>query len=248
MKALSARTGGVAILLSTILLFAGAARAQGFEAPWRGIYVGGGGNFSDVSVEVGSACYDYDCWWGEYDYYEDGDGDYGYTLHVGWRVHDFVALEVGYVETGDIRWEEDIVYFPEFNDYYNNRVDFSAQIVQASVLGILPLDRFEFYLRLGAGFWDADSVQRLDQSFGAEVVNRSVSDSGTGLLGGLGVGATFANGLHVRFEAQSTTIDEDVLNARDDAGVDVLLLEAQYRFGAGKVTDTPPPAPATATR
>jgi OmpA-like transmembrane domain len=237
MKALTARTGGVATCLAAILLFAGTARAQGFEAPWRGIYLGGGGNFSDVSVEVGSACYDYDCWWGEYDYYEDGDGDYGYALHVGWRVYDYVALEVGYVETGDIRWEEEIVYFPEFNDYYNNRVDFSAQIVQASVLGILPYDRFELYLRLGAGFWDADSAQRLDQSFGTDVVNRSVSDSGTGFLGGVGFGVTLAKGLHVRFEAQSTTIDEDMLNTRDDAGIDVLLLEAQYRFGAGKATD-----------
>jgi hypothetical protein len=245
MKALTARTGGVATFLAAIFLLAGTARAQGFEAPWRGIYVGGGGNFSDVSVEVGSACYDYDCWWGEYDYYEDGDGDYGYALHVGWRVYDYVALEVGYVETGDIRWEEEIVYFPEFNDYYNNRVDFSAQIVQASVLGILPYDRFELYLRLGAGFWDADSVQRLDQSFGTDVVNRSVSDSGTGFLGGIGFGVTLWKNLHVRFEAQSTTIDEDVLNARDDAGIDVLLLEAQYRFGAGTATDTTATTPAT---
>ena len=45
----------------------------------------------------------------------------------------------------------------------------------------------------------------------------SVSDSGTGLLGGAGFGVTLAQNLHIRFEAQATTIDEDVLNARDDA-------------------------------
>lgn len=247
MKTLSARTAGVATCLATLFLFASASQAQGLDAPWRGLYVGGGGNFSDVSVKVGSACYDYDCWWGDYDYYDDGDGDFGYALHVGWRVHDFVALEMGYVETGDIRWEQDLVYFPEFDDYYNNRVDFSAQIVQASVLGILPFDRFEFYLRLGAGFWNADSVQRLDQSFGTAVVNRSVSDDGTGLLGGLGFGMTLTNGLHLRLEVQSTTIDEDLLNTRDDTGIDALLLEAQYRFGAGAATDATP-APSTAAR
>ena len=68
-------------------------------------------------------------------------------------------------------------------------MDFSAQITQLSVLGILPLDRFEVYLRLGAGFWDGESVQRLDQSFGTDVVNRSISDSGTGFLGGVVMGS-----------------------------------------------------------
>lgn len=248
MRARVAKAGGAATCFAAMILSAGAAQAQGFEAPWRGIYVGGGGNYSTVSVEVGTACYDYDCWWGEYDYYEEGDGDYGNNLHVGWRLHDFVALELGYVDTGEIRWEEDLVYFPEFNDYYNNRVDFSAQITQVSVLGILPFaERYEVYLKLGAGFWDGESVQRLDQSFGTDVVNRSVSDSGTGFFGGVGFGVTFAKALHVRFELQSTTIDEDVLNARDDAGVDAMLLELQYRFGAGKPASIRPSAPPTAS-
>lgn len=247
MRARFAKAGGAATCFAAMFLLAAAAQAQGFEAPWRGVYIGAGGNFSDVSVQVGTACYDYYCWWGEYDYYEDGDGDYGYTLHAGWRVHDYVAVELGYLETGDIRWEEDLVYFPEFNDYYNNRVDFSAQITQLSVLGILPLDRFEVYLRLGAGFWDGESVQRLDQSFGTDIVNRSVSDSGTGFLGGVGFGVTFAQNLHVRFELQTTTIDEDVLNARSDSSVDAMLLEVQYRFGAGKAASIQPSTPPAAT-
>jgi hypothetical protein len=247
MTARLARVGGAASCLAAILLISGVAEAQGFEAPWRGIYVGGGGNFSDVSVEIGNGCFDYDCWWGDYAYYEDGDGDYGYNLHAGWRVHDYVAVELGYVDTGDIRWEEDLVYFSEFNDYYNNRVDFSAQVIQLSALGILPLDRFELYLRLGAGFWDGESVQRLDQSFGADVVNRSVSDSGTGFVGGVGLGVTIARNVHVRFELQSTTIDEDVLNARNDSSVDSMLLEVQYRFGADRAASIQPAAPPTAT-
>jgi hypothetical protein len=248
MKARLARAGGAATCIAAAFLLASAAQAQGFGYPWRGPYVGGGGNYSTVSVEVGSTCYDYDCWWGEYDYYEEGDGDYGYNLHAGWRLHDFVALEVGYLDTGTIRWDENLVYFPEFNDYYNNRVDFTAEIAQIAVVGILPFaERYEVYLKLGAGLWDAESIQRLDQSFGADVVNRQVSDSGTGFFGGVGFGVTFANALHVRFELQSTTIDEDVLNARNDAGVDAMLLEVQYRFGAGKAATIQPSAPATTT-
>ena len=236
--------------LASVLLFAGtgSAHAQGFAYPWRGPYVGGGANYSTVSVEVGSACYDYPCWWGDYDYYEEGDGDYGYNLHAGWRLHDFVAVEAGYIDTGSIRWDQNLVYFPEFNDYYNNRVDFSAQITQIALVGILPFaQRYELYLKLGAGFWDAESRQRLDQSFGDDVVIRDVTESGTGLFGGVGFGVTFAKTLHVRFELQSTTIDEDVLNARDDAGVDAMLLEVQYRFGAGKAASIRPSGPPTAT-
>ena len=248
MKAFPARARGAAICCAGLFLLSGNVLAQGFEQPWRGVYVGGGGNFSDVSVQVGSGCYDYYCWWGEYDYYEDGDGDYGYNVHVGWRVHDYVALEAGYLETGTIRWEEDLVYFPDFDGYYNNRVDFSARITELSVLGILPVsDWLEFYLRLGAGFWDGESVQRLDQSFGTDVVNRRVEDSGTGLLGGVGFGMTLAGAVHVRLEYQATTIDEDVLNARDDTSVDALLFEVQYRFGARKSAAARPSAPPSAT-
>jgi len=116
------------------------------------------------------------------------------------------------------------------------------------VVGLLPFaQRYEVYLKLGAGFWDAETDQRLDQSFGDDVVTRQVSDSGTGFFGGVGFGVTFAKTLHVRLELQSTTIDEDVLNARDDAGVDAMLLEVQYRFGAGKTATIQPSAPPTAT-
>lgn len=248
---MSARRTGLsraAACIAAALVFAGTAQAEGFGYPWRGLYVGGGGNYSTVSVQVGTACYDYDCWWGEYDYYEEGDGDYGYNLHAGVRLHDFVAVEAGYVDTGSIRWDENLVYFPEFNDVYNNRVDFTAQITQLAVVGILPFaQRYELYLKLGAGFWDAQSQQRLDQSFGDDVVSRRVTDSGTGFFGGVGFGVTFAQGLHVRFELQSTTIDEDVLNARNDAGVDAMLLEVQYRFGAARPAPIEPSAPPIAT-
>jgi len=243
-----ARAAGLAACFASALLFAVGAHAQAAGDGWRGLYVGGGGTYSNVSVEVDSGCYDYyDCWWGDYDAYDDGDGDYGYSVHVGLRVHEYVALEASYLDTGSIRWDENLVYFPEFDDYYNNRVDFSAEVTGVSVLGILPFsDRFELYLRLGAGFWEGESEQRLDQSFGPDVQARRVTDSGTGLLGGVGFGVTFADALHVRFEVQSTTIDEEVLNARDDSSVDAMLLEVQYRFGAGKAS-IQPSGPPTAT-
>lgn len=223
-----------ALMLAAMLFPVPAAYAQTGEPqqPWRGFYLGGGGIYSTVSVEVFDC--DDDCdWWGDYSAYDEGDGGYGWSVHAGLRLHKFVALEVNYLDTGDIRWDQDLVYMPEFNDYYNNRVDFSAEVTEVSALGILPfLEIWEVYLRLGAGFWDAQSQQRLDQSFGTDVVTRDVDDSGTGFLFGVGGGVTLGKALHLRLDLQSVGIDEDVLNARDDSSIESILLELQFRFGA----------------
>lgn len=203
--------------------------------PWRGFYVGGGGTYSNVSVDVYGGDCDYDCyyWWGDYSGYDQGDGAFGYALHAGWRIHRYLALEVNYLDTGTIGWHENLVYMPEYDDFYNNRVDFSAEVAEASILGIFPfLESWEVYLRLGAGMWDGKSEQRLDQSFGPAVVTRRVDDSGTGFLAGIGVGVTIAEAFHVRLDLQTVGIDREVLNAQDDSSLDSLLLEVQYRFGA----------------
>ena len=194
--------------------------------------MGGGGSYSNVSVAVGGgSCYN-DCYWGDYYNYDQGDGAFGYSVHAGLRVHRFVALEASYLDPGTIGWNKNLVYMPEFNDYYNNRVDFQVKVTEVSVLGIFPFDdAFEVYLRLGAGFWDGQSTQRLDQSFGDKFVTRDVSANGTDLLLGVGVGVTVVRGLHVRLDLQTVGIDEDVLNAQRDTSLDSFLLEVQYRFG-----------------
>ena len=199
---------------------------------WRGVYVGAGGAYSNVSVLVDQGdCYD-DCYWGDYYDYDEGDGDFGYTLHAGWRFHQYGALEVSYLDAGPIGWDQDLVYMPEFNDYYNNRIEYSAKVTQVAVLGILPFgEMFEVYAKLGAAFSEGESVQRLDQSFGDQVVTRSVSDNGTDVAWGLGVGVTFAKVFHVRLGFESVGIDEDVLNTRNDTTLDSFLLEGQFRFG-----------------
>jgi hypothetical protein len=211
-----------------------AARAEAVEPeqPWRGLYLGGGGVYSTVSVEVFDC--DDDChWWGDYSAYDNGDGGYGWSVHAGLRLHKYFALEANSIDTDDIRWDQDLIHMPEFNDHYNNRVDFSAQVTEVSALAILPvLEIWEIYLRLGAGYWDGQSQQRLDQSFGTDVVTRNVEYSGTGFLFGVGGGVTLGKAFHLRLDLQSVDIDEDVLNARDDSSIESLLLEVQFRFGA----------------
>jgi Outer membrane protein beta-barrel domain len=190
---------------------------------WRGFYLGAGGAYSNVSVLVGEGdCYDGD----------EGDGDFGYTLHAGWRFHRYGALEVSYLDAGPIGWDQNLVYMPEFNDYYNNRIEYSAKVTEVTVLGVLPFGEiFEVYAKLGAAFSEGESAQRLDQSFGDQVVTRSVSDNGTDVAWGLGVGVTFAKVFHVRLGFESVGIDEDVLNTRSDTTLDSFYLEGQFRFG-----------------
>lgn len=233
-------TAGFATLLLASLLSATSARAQGTDPAWRGFYLGGGGSYSTVSVEAGSGCYESYCWWGDYDDYEEGDGSYSYAVHAGYRINPFVAIEVNHLDTATIRWDQNFVYFPEFDGVYNNRVDFEARLTELSLLGILPFaGRWEVYLRAGAGFWDGSSAQQLDEAFGDDVVRRDVEDSGVGFLIGMGLGVTIAESWHLRLDLQSVTLDGDVLNTREDSGLDSMLLEVQYRFGARRAMAQP---------
>jgi Spy/CpxP family protein refolding chaperone len=64
----SLAAGPVLASLAAMCLFATAARAQEAPKPWLGFYVGGGGSYSTVSVDVaGGDCYDECYWWGDYD-------------------------------------------------------------------------------------------------------------------------------------------------------------------------------------
>jgi len=249
MKALRATAGGIAAGLASVFLLAAPADAQGFwDYGWRGFYLGGGGSYSTVSVEVDDGCYYDDCWWGDYYGYEEGDGSTSYALHAGYRLNAFVAAEVNYFDTSTIRWDENFVYMPDLDGVYNNHVNFKAQVTEFSALGILPFaEIFELYFRLGAGLWDAESEQRLDDPYGPAFITRSVDDDGTGWLLGLGFGVTLAQAWHLRLDLQTLTIDGDALNTREDTSIDSVLLEVQYRFGARKAKSPAPSAPATAT-
>jgi hypothetical protein len=217
--------------LGAVFLFTTSVGAQ--EQPWRGFYVGGGGGYSTVSVEMYGGCYG-DCgWWGDYPDYDEGDGDYGYALHAGYRLNRYLALEANYIDAGTITWKKRYVYLPEFDSAFRNEVQLTSTIPELAVVGILPFARrWEAYVRLGAGFWDGTSKQRLEDEFTGEIINREISETGVGFLAGVGIGVNLAAALHVRFDFQSVSLDGDLLNVNSDTGLDSMLLELQYRFGA----------------
>ncbi len=247
--------GQVMVLLVTFLcgalLPAGTARAQDPGAPapaaaatpvpvpasWFGIYAGGGGSYSNVSVQVGNNCVD-DCYWWANDPedndYDNGDGAFGYTVYAGLRFNQYVALEVGYLDSGTIGWNKNLVYTPELNDFYNNRVDFQATVTEVSVLGIFPFGEvWEVYVRLGAGFWDGQSTQRLDQSFGDDRGHPRRRGQRHGPAGRRGRRRDRRQGpAGPSRPANREHRPGHAEHRQDSTSLDSFLLELQYRFGA----------------
>jgi opacity protein-like surface antigen len=240
MLAVARTTTALALLLATVAWTAPAA-AQETPESWRGVYFGGGGNYSNVSVErPGSGCWDCYYWWGDYPTYDEGDGDYSYVAHVGYRVGRYFAVEAAYVDAGTIGWDKPYVWMPELDGYYRNQVDFSAEIPEVSAVGIFPfLERWEVFGRFGAGFWSGESQQTLTNVDTGEVIHRRDSDDGVGVLVGLGLGFSFTESLHTRFEYQAVWIDGDALNVDSETTLDSFTLELQYRFGARKAPAPP---------
>lgn len=235
--------------LVTVTAFAVPSPAHGQDAAEesRGFYAGGGASYSNVSVERPGSCYG-DCysWWGDYPTYDEGDGDYSFVAHVGYRVGPYFAVEAAYVDGGTIGWDKDFVWMPELGGYYRNEVDFTAKVPELTVVGILPfLQRWEAYGRLGAGFWSADSEQTLTNDYTGAVVHRHDTDDGVGIVVGLGLGFDITPSLHTRIEYQAVWIDGDALNVDSETTLDTLSWEIQYRFGARRAPQPPPSEPAS---
>ncbi len=224
----------VAPLLAAGLAFALAAApagAQGVQVTNDepvGFYVGAG--IADANVSIYD---DYGCWY----YYcsgasRDGESDTGLTLAAGWRINSWVAVEAQYVDAGNPRWDDFLVYVPDLNGTYNVAADLDVQATEVTVLGILPLGRWDIYLRAGAAYVDAKSVQHLLNVNTNRTTTRTVTDTGTEFVIGFGGGVTFADRVRLRLEFQEIGLDRDLLaESVGDASVYVVDLQLQYRFG-----------------
>lgn len=192
-----------------------------------GFYAGGGVGTTEP------ASYDNEYWY--YDV-ESGDSTASAILFAGYRINRYVAAEAAYLGADGVGWSESLVYVPEFLDVYNTDIDLDVSAWQLSVSGILPFAKiWEAYLRGGLAFWEADGAQRFTPSFGGPVVRRSVSDSGTGFLFGMGGSVRLLPQLHLRLEYQAFDVDEDLFAIDDDSGtMDTFLLGLEYRFGGSR--------------
>jgi OOP family OmpA-OmpF porin len=148
----------------------------------QGFYVGG--SIGDATVEFKDD---------ETQQEFDGD-DTGFKLIVGYRIIDWVAVELNYSDFGT---PVDRIFGVDLE------TDYSA--VSASALGILPLGNFDLFGRLG--------LARLDADFRA--VGFSGSDSERSTEPVFGIGAQYrANNLAIRVEFEGILLDAD--NRDDD--------------------------------
>ncbi len=218
------------ILITAVILMlaCGAVNAQEVEVElrrMRGWYAGGGFTLSDTDVSESDNIY------GEY---KNGSGDTGFVIDAGYRFNDFIAVELGYLDAGTPRWNDDVIFLPEFQGAFSTDVALDISAYQASGLLILPfLKRWEAYFKFGLSYWDAESDQILTPVGGGGVITRNLDDSGTDVLVGVGVGASFWKHVHMRFEYQSFRVDKELLALNDfyDGSVSTATLEVQYRFG-----------------
>jgi len=149
--------------------------------------------------------------------------DTGFKLTAGYRIIDWVAVELNYTDFGK---PVDRIFGVDLE------ADYSA--VSISALGMLPLGRnFDLFGRLG--------VARLDADFRARGFANSASDKSTEPL--FGIGAQFrANNFAVRIEYEGILLDadrkyrdwwdDDDWDDRDDSDwLSMLSLGFTYKFG-----------------
>ena len=169
---------------------------------------------------------------------ERGSSDSGFIINGGYRFNRYLAAELSYVYGGEPTFDSTLLLD---TDDSTELVDVSVSqklgAFEASGLIIVPFWRYwEFYSKLGAAYWWAESKQ-LIKAEGAEPVTRKVNDSDVDFMLAIGFGVTPWKNLHLRLEVQAFRTNDELLaldvDTRSDleARFDAFILEAQWRFG-----------------
>lgn len=189
----------IAAALAAVTVAAAAPAAFAQAEP--GFYLGGGvGQFNAQIDDVDDVDGTVDEW--------DND-DTAYKFFVGYRLNNFLAFELDYINLG----EPSGAVVPGIN------VDASVDGFAPYVVGTIPLGKwFEVYGRLGYFFYDATvGVEN-------EIDDRvEFDEESEDLVYGAGIGANIGERLNLRFEYERFD-----LQGVDDA--DALWLTAAWRF------------------
>jgi opacity protein-like surface antigen len=196
-----------------------------------GVYGGVGVGLANFSVEDND---EYCC---SYYYsvpdYNDGDESTALDLTLGYRINPYFAAEFVYFDA-TLEWQESFVYVPGLNDVFNNFVEADVRATQFTALGILPFARvWEAYLRAGIVYSQGDSEQLLLRTSDSAIFRRSLDETSTDLLLGVGIGASPAPAWNLRFEFQFFGVDRDLIGANGSTTINSMMFEFQYR-PAGK--------------
>jgi OOP family OmpA-OmpF porin len=190
-------------LVSTAVLAGGAAQAATAPSD-AGWYVGASAGRTDLT-------------------YPDGGGDLeadGYAVHGGYRFNRHFAVEAGYADLGDARFQYDcpsgLVCVPE-----NYPITFSQDFSRADIalVGILPVNaRFDLFAKVGY------AQARYEESvrFGTSGTARESDDSSETIYG-VGARLNFDSPWSLRLQWDRSEVS--------DVDVDGYWLGVEYRFG-----------------
>jgi len=161
------------------------------------------------------------------DLIEVDDGSAAWSVGLGYRINDYLAGEVEYVDFGTTDVHEHYTIpnsfpFPsELDVFYSSKV--TGPVL--SMLGTLPVGKdFELYLRGGALFASREYSLNGQIQFG-----RDQKFASTVWLAGAGASWSFAKHWGIRAEYQQTgTLDESLVTG--ETKVKRLSVSALYRF------------------
>lgn len=190
------------LLLPLVLLTASPA-AMAIDPELQGLYIGGGIGEATVELENEDSFADFK-----------GD-DTGYKFILGYRIIDWVAVELNYARYGEA--EDEFLGFTIENEF---------TALSVSALGMLPLGQWDLFGRLG--------IANVEGDF--RVVNLPGSaDSDDNVEPMFGLGAQFRPmpnlALRVEYEYISLDVDDDDDDERDgDDFVDMISFGVTYKF------------------
>ncbi len=194
-------------LVLPIALCAVSPAALAMDPSLHGFYIGGA--IGDATVELEDdqtgATFDAD--------------DTGYKIIVGYRIIDWVAVEVNYSDYGN-----------PVDTLFGVDLEASYDAISVSALGMLPLGKFDLFGRLG--------VSRVDATIRAVRFNVSDSDESTEPMFGFGAQFRPNPNLAIRLEAEGVLLDinydddDDFWDDDNDDGdwVTMLSLGVTYKF------------------
>jgi len=211
-------------LFCSLSLFAttdGVAAEPNSPAPW---YIGGGISANNVFAVEG---------FGRAESSERGNSDAGFVLVGGYSWNRYVDFEINYIEGGS----------PTFNTLISEAcpgtppcfidVVQETKAVSAGIVGSLPFARiWEVYIKGGAAFWDASSVQVFSPLDQAPSTESRIDRSGTDFMLAVGVGLMVGDRSRLRLEYQAFRTDDRLLNVDSgrEARFDLVALALHWFF------------------
>lgn len=190
-------------LLVPLVLLAASPAALAMDPSLRGWYIGGGVGEATVKLEDDDSFADFE-----------GD-DTGYKFIFGYRIIDWVAVEMNYARYGEA--EDELFGFTFQNEF---------TALSVSALGMLPLGDFDLFARLG--------IANVEGDF--RVVNLpGTVDSDDNVEPMFGGGAQYRPTPNLAIRAEWELIqlgfDDDDDDERDgDDWVDMISLGVTYKF------------------